>query len=248
MKIEKAIHSSNDEPFYLDFWPLVSKVWKLKFGITPILLYFGESKIDEQYGEVIKMKTIENVPINTCCQLSRYWHPVTEENTTFITSDIDMFPISKWYFIDQIKEIVDDKFVNLNYIKKNSHYPCCYNVAKGKVFKEVLKLKETWEEFIAENCWKQISNNHKPNGLNKSLKHWSADEIWSSKMINNFDQNRIVKIFREGESNYRRIDRSKWSWHKSYIHEFYDCHSLRPYSSYKYEIDNLVEAIIESTY
>lgn len=37
MKIDYDILSSDNKPLYIDFWPSVSKVWKQKFGITPIL-------------------------------------------------------------------------------------------------------------------------------------------------------------------------------------------------------------------
>jgi hypothetical protein len=248
MEIEKVIHSSNNEQFYLDFWEVVSKIWRVKFGITPILLYFGESKVSEQYGEVIKMKVVEGVPENTCCQLSRYWFPSTEGNTVFMTSDIDMLPISTWYFKDQIKDISYDKFINLNCVKDNeSYFPCCYNVAKGSTFKEILQLQNNWEDFINVNfnSWKKMGTNHSPDGLNKSLPNWSADEEWSGRMINQFDKNRIIKIYRPVGPDYMRINRTNWGWNENLIHQYYDCHSIRPYSIYKDEIDRLVALILK---
>lgn len=246
MKIEKVIHASNDEPFYLDFWEVVSKIWKLKFEIEPILLYFGNSIVSEKYGTVIKMPEIKDIPLSTCCQLSRYWYPITEQNTTFMTSDIDMLPISVWYFKDQIESISDDKFVNLNCVQgDDAYYPCCYNVAKGRVFKEVLNLPNSWEEFICDGFWKKIQKNHVPQGLNKNLPHWSADEEWSSRLIKSFDKNRIVRIFREGGTNSKRIDRPNWHWEEHLINHYYDCHCIRPYSVNKNEIDRLVTAILK---
>ena len=245
MRIDKVIHSSNDDPFYLDFWEIVSKIWNIKFGVTPVLIYFGESKVSEQYGSVIKLKAPEQIPINTCCQLSRYWLPSTEENTVFMTSDIDMLPISKWYFIEQIKDISNDKFVNLNCARgQNGYFPCCYNVAKGSTFKEVLSLKDDWEEFITNGFWKSYFYNHTPSGLNKVLPHWVADEEWSGKLISEFDQSRVVRLYREHGVNYKRIDRATWGWSKEDIGSNYDCHSIRPYSSHKDEIDGIVECIL----
>ena len=43
MKIKYAIMSSDSNPLYLDFWPIVSKVWKEKFDIEPILYYIDEN-------------------------------------------------------------------------------------------------------------------------------------------------------------------------------------------------------------
>ncbi|GIR20026.1 hypothetical protein CM15mP35_02870 [bacterium] len=40
MNIDKVILSSNDNPEYLDFWPIVSEAW-INIGVTPILFYTG---------------------------------------------------------------------------------------------------------------------------------------------------------------------------------------------------------------
>ena len=37
MKINYVLMGSNNNPLYLDFWPIVSKVWKIFFNITPVL-------------------------------------------------------------------------------------------------------------------------------------------------------------------------------------------------------------------
>ncbi len=48
--------SSDSNSLYLDFWPIVSKIWKKKFNITPILYYIDENhniEISEEFGKVI---------------------------------------------------------------------------------------------------------------------------------------------------------------------------------------------------
>ena len=32
MKIDKVIMSCNDNPFYHEYWPIISKVWKVKYN------------------------------------------------------------------------------------------------------------------------------------------------------------------------------------------------------------------------
>ena len=55
MRIDKVIHASDDKEFYLDFWPIVSKIWRKKFNIEPVLLYFGNGSPSEEFGTVIKI-------------------------------------------------------------------------------------------------------------------------------------------------------------------------------------------------
>ena len=45
MKIDTVILSSNDNPNYIQFWPIVSEAWNL-MGVEPILIYTGEQKLN----------------------------------------------------------------------------------------------------------------------------------------------------------------------------------------------------------
>jgi hypothetical protein len=253
MKIQKVIHACDDKPFYLDFWPIVSKIWKLKFNVEPVLLYFGKGNPSTEYGTVIRMNILPDVPINTQCQISRYWIPVTEQNTIWMTSDIDMLPISKYYFQDMIKDISDDKFIALNSDPREKYpnilYSCCYNVASGKTFTEILDLPNSWEEFANLNFWKENTHNYKPDGLDNELPHWGADEMWSSRKINNYkNQNKIIRLSRScGRHRCHRIDRLDWKWNVEQVLQeyYYDCHSIRPYSSHKNSIDCLIKLILK---
>ena len=38
MKLDYVLMGSNENPLYLDFWPVVSKVWKELFNITPLMV------------------------------------------------------------------------------------------------------------------------------------------------------------------------------------------------------------------
>jgi hypothetical protein len=251
MRIQKAIHACDDKDFYLDFWPIVSKIWKVKFNVEPVLLHFGEKSPTTEWGTVVKMPILKDIPVNTQCQISRYWIPTTDLSATWITSDIDMLPISRDFFVRGIEGISDDKFVALKEQNPNEPFPmlysCCYNIAKGHTFKEILGLPDSWEAFANSGFWKENTHNYMVAGLNQKLPHWGADEQWSSRQINSFgDQKRIVRIYREGAHNARRIDRLSWRWDDNLIRKeyYYDCHCARPYSDNKQGIDSIVTNIL----
>lgn len=255
MKIEKVILSSTTNPYYLDFWPLVSKIWKKKFNIHPVLILIHDDKnikVSEEYGSVLYLEPLKDIPVNTQAQCSRLFFPSLEPNTTWATSDIDMFPISRQYFIDNIQNISDDKFINLNahVIGSNS---ICYNVAKGKTFKTVLDLPETFELFMEQTEWRHQAHTHRPtHGL--ELQYWFADEVYCNKKIthfhNNVDSNILYNPPRPGGFCARRLDRGTASWNKfnedSILNEYYlDSHVARPYSQHKQKIDRLVSLILK---
>lgn len=253
MKIDYSIHSSDSNSFYLDFWPLVSKVWKLKFNVEPILIYIDKNEnidIDETYGTVIRLKEIDGIPNYLQNLWVRYWYPINFPDKVSIISDIDMFPLSEKYFIDSIKSISDDKYVHLNPIENKLPHPLslpsCYHVANGKKFKEVLQLADKWEDSIFELYNSGLGSDHGGHLAGKNK--WAADERFATLKVNEFtNKDDIILISREGGCGARRIDRSQWFYDEKLLEEGYyiDSHSLRPYNIYKNEIDKLLNFLIK---
>ena len=243
----KVIMSCDDNPYYLDFWPLVSWVWKDKMGIEPVLVHVGEKKPTEEYGQVHSMPVDDTVPIHTQAQLSRMWYTHKEPNTTWITSDIDMFPMSRKYWQAAIVEFSQCNWTNLN--SNVDYFPICYNMAKGKVFADVLEIESSFADYCRKVSDSVEENfEHKPNNWPEDIKlsKWNIDEVHSSRKICEFrdtggDVCQPVPMMRLN----RRIDRINWTYDKSMVQsgEYIDCHSVRPYSVYSMAIKELLDLL-----
>ena len=239
--------SSNDNPLYLDFWPIVSKLWKLKFNIEPVLLYFGpnHNNISTEYGTVVNMEILDGIPISTQAQCSRLWYLGQLKDTDIsITSDIDMLPLSKKYFIESIEPISNNKLVNLNPIVTNFiHLPMCYNIGSSLTFKKILNLDISWLDFMNRLIdWSKTTECKDYHGVGIL---WSLDETWSTNQIINYEKENkgsITLILRPNGVNGFRIDRPNWRYNKSLLKDdyYYDAHSVRPYSQYKQTIDEII--------
>jgi len=248
MKLDYVIHSSDANPFYLEFWPLVSKVWKLRFGIEPILVFIGDEStpIDETYGRVIRMAPIPDVPVYLQCQWVRFWIPSQFPDKVCLLSDIDMFPISRSYFIDQIASIPDTKYVHLNPI--HQFIPVCYHAALGRTFQTVLGLEASWEDSIRGLYAKQMGHDcfvqDPSNLILKDKVQWGADEEWTTQRIRSYPDQSVFAFVKR---THARLDRSFWRWTREQIlaDVFADSHSIRPYSAYRSEIDALVRTLTE---
>jgi hypothetical protein len=247
MKIDLVIHSSDSNPFYLDFWPLVSKIWKLKFNIEPLLVFIGDEStpIDETYGKVIRMKPIEDIPLYLQCQWVRFWIPTQYPDKVCLISDIDMIPVSKQYFIEQTKSIPETKYVHLN--PNHQFIPVCYHIAKGSLFKEILDIDDVWETSVRTlyemNLGHDCSKDDKSNPILVGKINWGAEEeLITRKIRNRPDKDVFVFLNR----THKRIDRSHWVWTRESIKAdiYADAHSIRPYSAYKREIDSLINVIL----
>lgn len=240
MKIDFAIMSSDDNPVYLDFWQPVSKVWREKFNITPILLYFGNGNPSEEHGVVIRMGTnFENIPLASCW--ARYWFTSTLHDKVSIISDIDMIPMSEWYFKHQIEHYPEDSYIHLNpCIDTYTRLPSCYHVARGDVFKKVLGLHDTFEESYSDllNSYFDNSTCYLKGGNDK----WCYDEYYATDKILKGNYEKLFLIPRSGGQSGHRIDRTDWNYDERLFNAgyYYDSHSLRPYKEHKHLIDKLL--------
>lgn len=251
MKIELVIHSSDSNPMYLDFWPLVSKVWNIRFGLRPLLVYIDEDHtipIDTTYGDVIKMKPVPDIPVYLQCLWVRYWIPTQFPDKVCMISDIDMFPVSRYYFGEMIANVSNDKYVHLNAF--HECLPSCYHVAKGSLFKKVLRLHDRWEDSI------QMLNSLAivPNEYNSSIEflkdkqQWGIDEKYAGVCVRNYPDTGLFVLFNR---THGRIDRSFWKWSETEISlDLYaDSHSIRPYRDpeNRERIDTLVDCLTKRT-
>ena len=244
----KVIHSCDDNPYYLDFWPLVAKVWKEYIGFTPVLIHVGEKQnISTEYGEVHHMSLDNSLPVHTQAQLARLWYPSQEPDTFWITSDIDMFPMSKKYWNEMLKFIVasNSDWANLNSDK--DYFPICYHVALGQNFDKILGIDgDSFHDYVNKNINEVDENSiHIPENWNgPSLSKWNVDEMFSSKKIVEF-RNSGGNVFQPNRPPNKRLDRMYWQYNPDHIKsEYYiDCHSLRPYQQYRDEIDKVLELL-----
>lgn len=241
MKIDYVIVSSNNNPFYLDFWPIISKIWKEKFKITPVLgLICDENSNFEnsEYGLIKKFKSIEGIDEGFQSQIVRLFLP-KELNGYCLISDIDMIPLSIKYFEECASYLTEDNIVIYSSDNpeclKNKEYPMCYFSSHSESFKKIFDLNLEWPSFV---------------DLMKTRNQgWFTDQRYLYEKVNEYknNTNKVILLNRgwSGMAN-KRIDRSSWSYDPIKVSEGYyiDCHSLRPYTNHKIEIDKLIKNLL----
>ena len=244
MKIDIALHSCDSNPLYLDFWPLVSKVWRLRMGVEPVLIYIDENHdipIDTTYGRVLKLKPTPGVPLYIQAVWGRFWGATLFPDKVCIVSDIDMFPVSRTYFIRNIESIPDTKYVHLfppqdkmpprptglvrkkYFVHPDPTFPVCYHVGKGAVLSWVLKLNPDWNTSVGDIAAHPFPADQ------KYRPQWGIDEAYTSSLMRAYpDQSIFTYCLRP----FGRIDRSRWAYaaHEIKNDDYGDCHSVRPLS------------------
>lgn len=116
MKIDIVTFSCDSTPIYSDFWKPISKFWKTKFGIHPVLLYCGNENIDlsEEYGTVHRVPSVDGVADYHSATWGRFWITKKYPDAVCLTGDIDMIPLSKRFFLNGVSRYSEDSYVHLN--------------------------------------------------------------------------------------------------------------------------------------
>jgi hypothetical protein len=213
-----AIFSSDSNPDYSEFFPLVSEMWET-LGFEPFYAQIGT----EQFP------LISGVESSLQSQIVRLYAAKLFPDRIVLTTDIDMLPFDQNYYWSKLPKSDDQIVIYSSDAHEGKRYPMCYLSAYGKVLSSIVleNENETWEEFVLR--------------LNSLGLGWNTDELYITERIDNcsFDK---VKYNREWEYGMakNRLDRVYWKMRDvSYI----DAHCPRPYSKYKEEIDQLKSLI-----
>lgn len=195
MKINKVIFGVNDS-YFLEFWPLQSKICREILGLEPVLFYISEEESDfyhDGYGLVKKIKKVDGYNTGLLSCIVRLYGTKYFPEDVCITGDLDMLMINKKYFIEQVENFSEDSLViytsdaydlNRPEVKelfdtepfpfKQEMYNYPYFAAKGKVFDKVVDTNCSFEYFVKRH------ENYK-SGY-KFM--WMIDEFYFSDCVN----------------------------------------------------------------
>jgi hypothetical protein len=239
MKIDTVILSSNDNPNYIQFWPIVSEAWSL-MGVEPILLYTGEQKLNLK-GNVINFFS-KNIDSSFVAQNIRILYPSLLDGNTCLVSDIDNLPLSKEYFVNSVLDYNDDSFI----IYRPDACPpnmisMMWNAANSTTWKEIFNIDS--ERNIEKYLKKWYTKKYSIEGT-----AWYTDQIKLRKYVNKFskkNKSRIVELD-DIEMGFFRFNRNKLKKHVDLITEnpeleFTDFHMPRPFNEYEELINKVFE-------
>lgn len=217
MKIDRVILSVDNNPTYTVFWNIVSKIWKEKFNINPTLFFHGTEKdfINNNFNvEGCDYKILNNLPEisdpspNWVVPWSLFWGASLFEDDVCLLSGIDQIPIGN-YFFDQLSKIEDDKFVigfsdayktynkdTLGYFntKTNVLYPSSHLVGKGKNFKKIFTIEESFEDEL-NKVYNSKDRYYLNNKFYNDSKLWGLDECYASEKLSAHEnKNEIIML------------------------------------------------------
>lgn len=239
LELKRVILSTNDNPNYIEFWPIVAPLWQA-MGLRPTLALVAndDCQVDTTLGDVIRFPPLGDVSEALQTQVIRLMLPVLFPHEGCLIADIDMLPISRDYFFDGAVSCPSDAFLvyrDRAYGEEVQKYPMCYVAAEGHVFSSLFGIAHS-SKFPA------LIRHLASQGYG-----WYTDELILYRYLMQWEKsgNHIVRL---GHNAEQRLDRSDWNTAEQSIENYpienyIDCHCPRPYSAYKSSIDKIVQAI-----
>lgn len=242
MKINKSIVATDNNKLYFDCLPLIAEGWGKMGNIETVVAAIGKFELNEKDATILNFDEIEGIPTGFIAQVIRFILPAFFPEEICITSDIDMLPLSKNYFVKEIEKYPSDSILILtsDAYGVDNKFPMCYIVAKGKYFKLLIGLNDVRKETI---------NNFIIELYNKNL-GWVTDEVFFGACIKekkkDFDIHFLERC-KHKPFNTTRIDRSNWNISKIKLlrNKYIDSHLLRPISNYRQQLE-LLELYVDN--
>ncbi len=228
MKIDRSILACDDNPLYQNFWPLAAKAWT-NMNIQPTLAIVGDSVVDESCGDIIRIPSLEGIPNDFIAQVVRAFLPILFPDDVCLTSDIDMLPMNKGYYLKSVEHIDENALViySADAYKNTIRFPMCYIAGKGKLFQEILDIRQNDFLTIIKliKAWYALELG------------WNTDEIMLTRQITSWVgfSEKTILLKRGGWKPWarRRLDRSQWNINPLLLsfNYYIDAHMPRPFDS-----------------
>lgn len=157
---DKIILSSNEDPTYFEFWPIVSWAYKKMFPSVDICLAFVTRRTENdpvvtearKHGTVVLFRPIDDVPEGHQAKVARFILASQQGQQTCYIDDIDLFPLSESFIVDKI-----DLYRSLDYcIDGFTGYNDCLLCVGAEVYgftgtypiSQMTAKGYVWAEFI----------------------------------------------------------------------------------------------------
>ena len=212
MKIDICLVSCNNNEKYYSFYPYIKQIWEKKFGIKCILIFVGNNNelpeiLKPYFEDIIIYQPKNNMHTAFIAQNIRLLYPalLSCENGIII-SDIDIIPISKKYFVNQIEQFSSNSFINLTYEDKCDiikEYYICYNIANSTTWSDIFNIKTVEDiDNLLYDWYNNINYIYNDKYRSKCL-GFHNDQLMLYKYINLFQEKDRIELI---SKKIRRFD------------------------------------------
>ena len=230
MKIDRFVYSTDENPEYMNSWPLVSMVTKKIFGCKVSLAFITNRNEDElivkmrKFGEVFLFKTIDGIPVGNQAKASRMFLATLYPEEICVINDVDLLPLQKDFLVGLLDGLPDDYLVTVgrnayhNSLEEGK-FPMIYTSAKGKIFKEIINPNNLgYIDTLGQ--WMHTNVIDHKEAISKPFTVFSDESLLRALIYSWKNKHRVVYLDRPdfvGMRETRRIDRANWHIDKTML-------------------------------
>lgn len=253
MKLDCVLTAVNENPLYIDFIPLFIKYWNKLYPQVDIKIIFIANKIPDNIisysNNIILFEPLKNISTSFISQYIRILYPsILNYDNGVLISDIDMMPMNRTYYTENIKLFEEDKFIYYRdaVCFNFKQIAMCYNVANPKIWSDIFKintLNDIKKRLIDINNSINYIDGHGNQG-------WSTDQLDLYKYVMEWNKttNNLICL-KENNTKFCRLDRHRFLLNNETIINnikngvYTDYHCYRPYNKYKEINDKIYELL-----
>lgn len=247
MKLGCALVASDLNPEYLEFYPLVRRTWEEVVGVPALLVLIADAipaGLEEHAATIRLFPPLPGVHTAFQAQCVRLLYPALLEaeaaGGAVLTSDIDMIPMNRPYYVDSIRQLPDDRFAILraNVLMADAReIAICYNAAMPGTWRDLFggpaDLDDLRRRLAAWAVRADYDGRHGGIGWNTDQRLlFEQVAVWSE----GAGAGRVACLT-DAETGYRRLDRldmmvdgglTERDAGDARAGRFSDCHMMRP--------------------
>ncbi len=148
MLFDKVILSTNDDPKYYQWWPIVAHAWKHFWPLAEVVLAYVTDRGEDderviefrKHGTVTLYKPLEGIPTANHAKVARYFLAGNYPDKVCLIGDVDLMPLSRFYLDNKLAYRCTDQLLTIGaeeyyFIEEDiGKAPAALMTALGKIF------------------------------------------------------------------------------------------------------------------
>lgn len=256
MNIDKLFVSSDLNPKFINFWPVVSESWRRIFAIEPTLVIVSKKAIDlklleliESFGACKIIISKSHAPIENQAKLARWFEACKVNDEIAMIEDIDTIFLRDNYLVSRLSKFKNGELLGIGSevysedSSKQGKFPASNLTGEGKIFADLFGYVkgESFENFVEKFNQHPVFDEME-NPFNIPIKFSDESLIRALRSRNNFKN--ISVIPRDLNAHKYWIDRSWWPANQMILSE----HELVNFPRPLYENRKKCEFILKFFY
>lgn len=257
MKFDRVILSSDDNPKFIEFWPLVARGWRTFFGDVEVWLAVvgdpDESKLVElkKHGYIEVYEPVPGVPMPNQSKLARYHLAATwNDESVNMINDVDLLVLQNKYVNDLLRLRPPGHLLTtgaeLYTGPEYGKFTVGYLTAESGVWKQLMNpLGFNWPLFIRSFVGLRI-HDHKEDVM-RTVHHEDPDTFSDESVLRAMLTTNPVPVVHapRGFDPYtvRALCRANWQFDSAKLADgtYVEAHLPRPWHEHVDKIKPLVE-------